>query len=129
MTAEIFDINKLTLDEEQVRALNEMRAKNKRREGKAASLKSGGRVVVVPFSWRQRLKGRKHWATWDVAHHLLHLDWKAGGRPFKVTSTGLTEWCVSRGAKLVVLDKLEAFGLIRMEGMGGKSPVVTILVR
>jgi hypothetical protein len=131
MTASVFNIRELALNDEQVGSLNEMAAKRKRREGKAAppARDKKERVVVVPLSWRQRLKGRKHWATWDVAHHLFHLDWKAGGRPFKVTSIGLTKWGVSRGAKLVVLDRLEASGLIRVEGKEGKSPMVTILVR
>jgi hypothetical protein len=131
MTARVFNIRDLALTDEQVRSLNEMAAERKRREGKAAppAQDKKGRVVVVPFSWRQRLKGRKHWATWDVVHHLFHLDWKAGGRPFKVTNPGLAEWGVSRGAKTVVLASLEAAGLIRMEGRDGRSPMVTILVR
>ena len=131
MTARVFNIRDLALNDEQVRSLNEMAAGRKRREGKAAPLTQGkkGRVVIVPFSWRQRLKMGAHRATWTVALHLLHLDWRAGGRPFKVTNPGLADWGVDRWTKQIVLDELEGAGLIRKEGRAGKAPVVTIMVR
>jgi hypothetical protein len=131
MTARVFNIHDLALDDDQVRFVNEMAAEKKRRESKAAppTQDKKERVVVVPFSWRQRLKMGAHRATWTVALHLLHLDWKAGGRPFKVTNPGLADWGVDRWTKQIVLDELEGAGLIRKEGRAGKTPVVTILVR
>jgi hypothetical protein len=131
MTAKIFNINDLALklSDEQVRALEE--SKRKWKEGKAATpvQNKKGRVVVVPFSWRERLKGPLHWAAWPLALHLLHLDWKAGRRPFKVTNPAAAEWGIDRWQKQAALEVLEKAGLIGLEVKPGKCPIVTILVR
>jgi hypothetical protein len=88
MTAKIFNINDIALNAEQVRALNKMGTAEGRKKAARTSLKGGGRVVVVPVSWRRRLKIGAHRATWAVALHLLDLDWKAGGRRSKSPTKG-----------------------------------------
>jgi hypothetical protein len=131
MTAPVITLTDMILNDEQVRAINKAAAERKRREGKipAGQQNKKERVVVVPFSWRQRLRGTTRAATWPVALHLLHLDWKAGGRPFKVSTHGLEEWGVDRHAKRDALEELERQGIIRADGGPGKNPTITILVR
>jgi hypothetical protein len=126
-----YDLAALTLSDEEVQRLNDAIAAEAKRKGKRskAPAPDKGRVVVVPFSWRRRLKKPRYRATWTVALHLLHLDWKAGGRPFKVTNPGLAEWGIDRWMKQDVLDELEAVGVIKKKGQPGKTTIVTVLVR
>jgi hypothetical protein len=58
---------------------------------------------------------------------LLHLRWKAGGKPFKLTNGTLALVGVSRREKLRALHELESFGLIRVAWRGRKSPEITVL--
>jgi hypothetical protein len=93
----------------------------------------GQAVVVVPHSWRVALKGNKHTSIWDMALHLLDLDYwarKRGFKSFPVSSKGLEAWGVDRWAKWDLLNEMERLGLIKVERRGpGKNPVVTVLVR
>jgi hypothetical protein len=55
------------------------------------------------------------------------LNWKAGGKPFKLTNGALAHIGVSRRQKLSALRELETLRFVRVEYRGRKSPEVTVL--
>jgi len=65
--------------------------------------------------------------TYRVALCLLHLNWKAGGKPVKFPNGMLGIDGVSRRSKWRALNDLERRGLITVERRPGRSPIVRLL--
>jgi hypothetical protein len=84
------------------------------------------RFVCVPWSWVEKLSGARG-QTLRVAIVLLHLHWKAQGRPVKLANGKLQSDGISRRAKWRALLELESLGLISIERRPKKSPVIQIL--
>jgi hypothetical protein len=82
--------------------------------------------VKVPWAWVERLEGAAG-QTYRVALCLLHLNWKAGGKPVKFPNGMLGIDGVSRRSKWRALNDLERRGLITVERRPGRSPIVRLL--
>jgi hypothetical protein len=107
-----FDLNRLRLPPGQVRTPRRIA---KRRE----------HFIVVPFGWLERLDGARG-ATVLLALHLLYLNWKAKGQPFKLANGMLKIDGIGRTAKWFGLRDLERRGLISIERRPRKSPIITV---
>jgi hypothetical protein len=86
------------------------------------------RFIQVPIRWMERLgkaplaSGAVH----QVALHLLYLNWKHGGKPFKLPNGELHYDGVNRQAKWRALAILERRGLITVERRRKKSPIIEV---
>jgi hypothetical protein len=65
-------------------------------------------------------------ATWCVACHLWHLDFKAHSKPFGLPNGALKRAGISRFAKWRALNDLEQRGLITIGRRQRKSPTISI---
>jgi hypothetical protein len=79
--------------------------------------------IQVPWLWFEKLANETG-RTYRVALYLLHLDWKGGGKPFKLSNKSLEADGVSRQSKGRALTRLEALGLIRIERRAKRSPII-----
>jgi hypothetical protein len=86
------------------------------------------RFTILPMWWYEKLKDPiATGMTCLVAWHLLHLDWKNRGKPFKLPNGMLEYDGVSRQSKWRALADLERRGLIVIQHRHGKSPIVQLL--
>jgi hypothetical protein len=85
--------------------------------------------VMVPLAWVERLAKAPTVATVTVAHRLLHLSWKAEGRPVLLGNVALQQLGIDRFKKRRALKALERMGLISVERHPRKSPRVTLYPR
>jgi hypothetical protein len=84
--------------------------------------------VQVPMWWVERL-GELPLATGAthlVAIHILHLDWKHHGKPFKLPNGMLKYDGIGRHSKWRALTDLERRGLIVVERRSSKSPIIHV---
>jgi hypothetical protein len=81
--------------------------------------------VRVPWTWIDRLKGADG-QTYRVALYLLYMDWKGDGSPVKLTSGALAVDGVPRETKRRALADLERRGLVTVERLPRKSPIVRL---
>jgi hypothetical protein len=81
--------------------------------------------IMVPFGWLERLNGARG-GTILLALHLLYLNWKQKGRPFKLANGMLKIDGIGRTVKWRGLADLERRGLVSIERRKRKSPVITI---
>jgi hypothetical protein len=83
--------------------------------------------VKVPSNWVERLREARYVATYRVALHLLHQNWKSHGRPLTLSNAVLEREGVTRRAKWRALRELEALCLIMVERRPRQSPRVVLL--
>jgi hypothetical protein len=90
----------------------------------------GGNFIKVPMWWKEKLgaKPRARNFTYDVALHLLFLDFKNHHQPFKVPNDMLRCDGINRKTKQRELDDLERRGLIRIQRRSRRSPIVHVLL-
>jgi hypothetical protein len=117
-----FDIDKLTLADDQVRerlaAMPRKTAQIGRRRRK---------FTMFPDAWEEQLgKVRAGGAVYRVALHLLKESWRSQNNRVKLANVRLKEKGVDRAGKRRALDLLGRLGLISRETAHGKSPVVTV---
>lgn len=117
MTDDPFDIKKLALTDEQVRARLAVvpRKIQKRRQ----------HFVQVPWVWIEKLAGA-HGQTYRVALALLYLHWKGKGEPIKLANGMLEIDGVSRRSKWRALNDLEHRDLIAVERRPRRAPFVQL---
>jgi hypothetical protein len=85
------------------------------------------RYVRVPWSWLDRLKTSTRVSTYRLAHHLIYVAWRNGGRPIRLANVALAEDGITRKAKQLALEELEQMGLIKVQRQPRKSPLVTVI--
>jgi len=85
--------------------------------------------VMVPLSWAEQLAKAPTVATVTVAIRLLHLSWKAEGRPVLLGNVALQPLGIDRYKKRRALIALERMGLVSVERRTRKSPRVTLHLR
>jgi hypothetical protein len=84
--------------------------------------------VKFPLAWRTRLEKAHHVATMWLALFILYKSWKHPGEPIVVSNIAVKDWGgLSREAKRIGLRELEALGLVSIEQVGRRSPLVKIL--
>jgi hypothetical protein len=79
--------------------------------------------VKVPWTWVEQLAGARGHVVL-IALHLLYLDWKHRGEPFKLANGMLQIDGVSRHSKWRALVELERRRLIEIERRPRRSPVI-----
>ena len=119
MTEDDFDVEKLRLRPEDVKAYAGKAAPARRRPGRE--------FTIIPRSWSDQLKAARYISTFKIAHHLLYQNWKTGGRPIALTNVALAGAGVSRRSKWHALNELERLKLIKVERRPRKSPLITLL--
>ena len=82
--------------------------------------------IRAPFIWWEKLS-RYQGQIMAVALYMIHLDWKAQGRPVKLANGALDLYGIGRRTKWRALAELERLGLISVERRVGKSPIIRIL--
>jgi hypothetical protein len=125
-----FDLNRLRMTDEVSREIAE-KEKQLKQSGKAAPARTrpigAGSFVKYPVEAIFMTGAAKNAGTAKLFPLLLHLDWKADHRPFKLPNGALQPLGISRGRKGPVLRELEQMGLIRVEYRARKSPLITVL--
>jgi hypothetical protein len=87
-----------------------------------------GLFVRVPLAWVERLRAARCIGSYRLAHHLLFQHWKSNGATIKLSNTILAKLGIrSLKMKGQALLELERFGLISVERLPKKSPIVTII--
>jgi hypothetical protein len=84
--------------------------------------------VMLPMWWYDKLANPVPVCrtTCLIAWHLLYLDWKNRGKPFKLPNGTLRFDGISRFAKWRALTDLERRGLITIERRSRRSPVIHV---
>jgi hypothetical protein len=127
-----FDLNRLRPTPEDVEAHAAARRALKKSKGRgttaAGRLIGHGPFVRYPVEAIHLIGAAKNAGTAKLFPLLLHLDWKADHRPFRLSNEALALLGISRGRKGPVLRELEQMGLIRVEHRTRKSPLITVLV-
>ena len=114
-----FDIAKLRIDRATLATAHVPARIRKRR----------GTFVILPMLWYEKLAkpAPNSRYTCLVAWYLLHLDWKNGGKPFKLPNGMLAYDGIGRHTKYRALRDLERRGLITIEWQRGRrSPVIQV---
>jgi len=83
--------------------------------------------VQLPWTWVEALSGASG-QTWQLAAHLLYLNWKGKGAPIKLANGMLEIDGIDRFAKWRALKELERRGLVTIERRHARSPLVTVNV-
>jgi hypothetical protein len=85
--------------------------------------------VRVPLGWVHRLAGARHAATYRVALHLLHREFRAAikGATIRLPDGALEAEGVTRWQKWRALAELEAMGLIKITRRQRKAPEILLL--
>ena len=112
----MFDLKSLELSPEILTSATPAKKLKKKRET----------FIRTPFSWWEKLSEHQG-QTLAVALYIIHLDWKAQGRPVKLTNGALNSYGISRRAKWRALAELERLDLISIERRPRKSPIIRIL--
>jgi hypothetical protein len=86
--------------------------------------------VMLPMWWYENLAAPVPACrcTCLVAWHLLHLNWKSRGQPFKLANGMLEYDGVGRHSKWRALEELDRRGLITVERRQRKSPTIHVHV-
>jgi hypothetical protein len=125
-----FDPEKFSLPPEMLaEAQAQAKAKAKAQMSEARARRpSLGNFIMMPEGWFEQLTDNAPRSTIVLALHLLRLNWKARGRPFKLANGALTEKGVARRSKWRALRDLERRGLIQVQNGPRRSPTITVLV-
>jgi hypothetical protein len=115
---DLYDLNKLRPDPAKFATPYVPAKIRKRRE----------QFVQLPMWWVGKLGESPvaSGATHQVAIHILHLDWKHHGKPFKLPNGMLKYDGISRHSKWRALTDLERRGLIVVERRSSKSPIIHV---
>lgn len=130
MTAKIleFDIDKLTLSQEQVDYLHKAAAERKKNPRRSKPTTKTDIYAYVTARWQ--IAADKVGAA-QVAIALRYIQGlsKARGRDgsFKVSNARMEEWGVSKWRKMRGLHRLAKAGLILLDETDHRNPVVTIV--
>ena len=81
--------------------------------------------VQLPWTWVEALSGASG-QTWQLAAHLLYLNWKGKGAQIKLANGMLEIDGINRQAKWRALSGLERRGLVTVERRPARSPLVTL---
>ena len=81
--------------------------------------------VRLPWVWVEALSGASG-QTWQLATHLLYLNWKGKGEPIKLENGMLEIDGISRWSKWRALPELERRGLVVIDRRRRRSPIVTL---
>ena len=81
--------------------------------------------VQLPWTWVEALSGASG-QTWQLATHLLYLNWKGKGEPIKLANGMLEIDGISRWSKWRALPELERRGLVVIDRRRRRSPIVTL---
>ena len=116
MNSDGFDLTKLRLDQAAFSTPPVPTKIRKRRE----------QFVMVPMRWYERLANPIPTCrcTCLVAMHVLHLNWKSDGKPFKLANGMLAYDGISHDSKTRALKELERRGLVSVDWQDRKSPIV-----
>jgi hypothetical protein len=117
MADDCFDIDNLRIDAD---ALPERRAVVPRKFEKRRR-----HFVKVPWAWVEALSGASG-QTWQLATHLLYLNWKGKGAPIKLANGMLEIDGINRWSKWRALSELERRGLVVIDRRRRRSPIVTL---
>jgi hypothetical protein len=84
--------------------------------------------VQVPMRWYEKLANPVPTCrcTCLVALYVLYLNWKNGGKPFKLANGMLAYDGISPDSKWRALKELERRGLIAVEWRKRKSPIIHV---
>jgi hypothetical protein len=94
---------------------------------KAATVRSKVQFIMFPVEWQFRLaRVDADKCTYRIALHLLHEAWRSQNAHLKLANVGLKGLGVGREGKRHALDQLEEAGLVSVERMNRKSPVVKV---
>jgi hypothetical protein len=93
-----------------------------------ARRRHNGPFVQVSLETIYRLGAAKNASTLKLFLLLLHLRWKIGEEPFKLTNVALAGLGVDRKQKERALRELEDLDLVRVVRRERKSPLVAVLV-
>jgi hypothetical protein len=120
MTEDPFDVENLRLDLATLPASSVPIKIQKRRQ----------QFIRLPLWWLEKL-GEAPLATGSthqVAGHLIYLDWKNHGKPFKLPNGMLKYDGICRQSKWRALNDLERRGLITLERRQRKSPIIRLIL-
>ena len=81
--------------------------------------------VQLPWVWVEALSGASG-QTWQLAMHILYLNWKGKGAPIKLANGMLEIDGINRQSKWRALSELERCELITVERRPARSPLVTL---
>ena len=81
--------------------------------------------VQLPWVWVEALSGTNG-QTWQLAIHLLYLNWKGRGSPIKLANGMLGIDGINRWSKWRALSELERRGLVVVERRRRRSPIVRL---
>ena len=111
-----YDLSKLRLDPAAIKVLLAPAKIQKRRE----------HFIKVPMWWYEKLSNPLPVTrcTIAIALHLLYLNWKSRGEPFKLPNGTLRYDGIGRHTKRRALKDLEQRGLITVERRARKSPII-----
>jgi hypothetical protein len=82
--------------------------------------------ILLPWNWFEALKGADG-QTYRLALYLQYMHWKAKGGPIKLANGALAATGVPRHAKYRALGDLEQRGLITVDRVGRKSPIIRVV--
>jgi hypothetical protein len=94
---------------------------------RARDARKGQQFVKLPLQWAAdaaKATGTRGAMVWIL---LLHMAWKTKSTTFPLSNAILARYGVSREMKRRVLEKLEAFGQIKIERRWKRNPIVTLL--
>jgi len=83
--------------------------------------------IRMPLIWADRLNGARLVATYKVALHLLHEEFKDHGISIRLANGALEAKGVTRWQKWRAIEELEGLGLIEVKRRPRKSPEITLL--
>lgn len=92
---------------------------------KFRAAKQANQFLMIPVPWLEKLRGATG-GTYALALVLLHRDFKAHGRPFKLANGLLELEGIGRHAKWRGLADLEARSLITITRRPRQSPLITV---
>jgi uncharacterized protein YijF (DUF1287 family) len=80
-----------------------------------------------PRAWTLKMKDSNVGA-FKLALLLLHLHWKARGKPFVVSNAAAAERGIGHWRKISAIAELEKLGLIRVKRRPKKSSLITLVL-
>lgn len=123
-----FDLDRYRVPLADVKMPAPMRARQESKLNDTSTRPTGRDPFVrYPVEVIYRMGEAKHIGTVRLYPLLLHLNWKADHRPFKLPNEDLKRLGISRERKGPVLRELEEMGLIRVKREPRKAPLITVL--
>jgi hypothetical protein len=121
-----FDIEKFRLDAATARLGKGQQVASVRHLPKKERKRRERGHIKVPLAWYHRLAGASG-PTCLTAMQIAYLHWKGKGEPIRLANGALAEVGVSRYGKCRALADLERRGMITVERVPRKSPIITVV--